>query len=356
MNVETAARIPVRNLYHMLVYAWDQLEVSSLVDVDSSGHHDVCNLLARVLCDGLRLQLRRGLDRGYVAQEEVTARPRGRLDLATSVKQHTFWSNRAACRYDEFEADILPNRIMRSTLAALQRTEGLEQENIHRVRGLLHELRDITPIRLTSHDFHRVPLHGNNRFYRFLLNVCECLHHLLLPETSVGKRRLRDFIQDDKRMPRLFQRFVLNFYKRHLPAAKVGAPHIDWALCEADAEAMSSLPRMESDVVLEWPERKVILDCKFYRQALVERHGAFKLHSAHLYQLFTYIKNQAAQPGWELTEGILVYPAMNADFDWCYRFGPHRVRVATVDLRKHWREIEARLLDVANAAQNVMAV
>ena len=56
---------------------------------------------------------------------------------------------------------------------------------------------------------------------------------------------------------------------------------------------------MEADVILESPERRIILDTKFYRDALARGRGSGtgKLHSNNLYQLLAYLRNrQATRP------------------------------------------------------------
>jgi 5-methylcytosine-specific restriction enzyme subunit McrC len=56
----------------------------------------------------------------------------------------------------------------------------------------------------------------------------------------------------------------------------------------------------------------VIVECKFYRDAFQRFHDTPKFISDHLYQLFAYLKNQNAVPGWEGVRGMLLYPAMGS--------------------------------------------
>ena len=59
------AEIPVANIYYLLCYAWDVLdERDSLADVDAQESTELLALFARVLNNGTRRLLRRGLDRG----------------------------------------------------------------------------------------------------------------------------------------------------------------------------------------------------------------------------------------------------------------------------------------------------
>ena len=71
-------------------------------------------------------------------------------------------------------------------------------------------------------------------------------------------------------MPKLFEKFVLHFARRHCPGATVSAKSILWNGQAESDEARVLLPGMLTDVTVEWPERKLILDCKYYREALAE--------------------------------------------------------------------------------------
>ena len=77
---------------------------------------------------------------------------------------------------------------------------------------------------------------------------------------------------------------------------------------------------MEADVILESPDRRMIMDTKFYKDALARGRGVGtgKLLSGNLYQLLAYLRNrEATRPAGPKHEGILLYPkvgeALRAD-------------------------------------------
>ena len=98
---------------------------------------------------------------------------------------------------------------------------------------------------------------------------------------------------------------------------------------------------MITDVTVAWPDRKLILDCKYYQEALVSRYDAMRFRSGNLYQLNAYLTNKSVEPGWENVEGMLLYPSNGYHFDHVFTLhGCHQIRVATVDLQQPWPEIE----------------
>jgi 5-methylcytosine-specific restriction enzyme subunit McrC len=90
----------------------------------------------------------------------------------------------------------------------------------------------------------------------------------------------------------------------------------------------------------------MILDCKFYRDALVTRHNRHRLHSAHLYQLVAYLSNKSRDNGWEAVEGILLYPAVSHHLDLEFTLLGHSVAIKSIDLDQAWPKVHERLLTV----------
>lgn len=334
--------IPIRNVYYLLTYAWNFLPEGEGRDVSAERCPDLVNLFAAIFAGGVRQLVRLGLDRAYVDRTEEIPLLRGRIDFGESTKRQSQWRARMVCTFDELSHDVLHNRILRATLDRLLAAE-ITPENRRALHVGREWLAHVRTIRLSTALFRRVQLHRNNRHYRFLLSLCELLHKTLLPTESAGVVRFRDFIRDDRVMPKLFEKFVFHFARRHCHGAAVSAKCIAWNGEAETADGRALLPGMLTDVTIEWPQRKMILDCKFYREALAERGERLRLHSEHLYQLHAYITNQAIVSGWEHCEGMLLYPAVAHRLDHRYVIAGHRLHVASVDLDRPWPEIEAEL-------------
>lgn len=340
-----AAEIPIQNLYYLLCYAWDRLPEAEEIDIAANDCHTLTELLARLLATGTQRLVKRGLDRDYLPHREDTAVPRGRMDMTASFPLLAAKRQRLVCEFDEFTHDTLPNRILKTTIGSLGSAEGLGKKTT----ALLHQqdeiLRQIRPIRITSRLFQRIRLHRNNRDYRFLLHLCQLLHDTRLPEQRDGWTRFRDFTRDPKLMPLLFESFVKNFYKREQDEFQVGAIQLEWdALCSEEDRAI--LPIMRTDVSLKSPERSLIIDCKFYKEAFVGRSEKAKVHSSHLYQLYAYLRNAESYPGWERSDGMLLYPAISHSFDHHFEIEGRQIRVTSIDLAKNWPSVERGLLKI----------
>lgn len=342
-----ATEIPISNLYYLLAYAWDhKLSEAELASIDADLCPDLNNLFAKILTTATHHLIRRGLDRSYVPFEEETSRIRGRIGFSAGEKTQSRTRGKLVCTYDELSPNVLHNQIVKATLRVLRNDPRVSKDSRKRLAHSLEAFQEVGDLRVTLSHFHQVQLHRNNRAYRFILHLCELIHASLLPEKAQdGSRRFMDFTRDEKIMAKVFEDYVRNFANRHLPEATVSAMHIGWRATEFNPATSAMLPRMATDVTVAWPHRKLILDCKYYQEALAYHFDALKFRSGNLYQLNAYLTNQAAVPGWETVEGMLLYPTNGYTLDHCFTLHNRNVvRMATIDLSQQWQAIEQKLL------------
>ena len=56
----------------------------------------------------------------------------------------------------------------------------------------------------------------NNQLYKMLISVCYLINEGLIQSKSDGSKQFMDFI-DEQRMSRLYEKFVLEYYKKEFP-------------------------------------------------------------------------------------------------------------------------------------------
>lgn len=341
--------IPIQNIYYLLCYAWNKLEEKDIVEVESLKSTQLVDLFAKVLIGGTLHLIRRGFDRGYLHFSEDTRLPRGKIDFASTMKRNLLTNCRIHCEFDELSYNVLHNRILKTIIVELIATDGLDSTLRDSLRDIERRLREIDAIKLSPQVFRRVQLHRNNHYYGFLINVCRLVYDNLLISEESGKNKFRDFTRDEASMARLFEAFVRSFYLLEQRAFKVQGLKIEWdAECETE-EGRLALPQMRTDVCLIGHTRKIILDCKYYKEALQTNWGKRTVRSAHLYQLFAYLRNKDRELGWDQCEGILLYPAVDMPLNHCYRIQGHRVSIRTINLNQDWPSIHNDMLAVISA-------
>ena len=279
------SRIPIQNIYYLLCYAWNKLEERDIVNISSIESTSLMDLFTRVIISGLNHLFKRGLDRDYVDYSEDTRTIRGKINWTPTIKRNLIINSKIHCEFDELDYNILHNQIIKATLKLLIHTDSIDSDLRDSAIGFYRRFQDVDDIRLSSWIFPRVQLHQNNYFYEFLLNICFLVYESLLASEKVGMFKFREFIQDERKMSTVFEDFVRNFYRIEFPAYRVRSEVITWNLEAQDDVSRDMLPKMNTDISIESTNSKVVIDTKFYKEALSTNYDKQKIHSAHLYQI-----------------------------------------------------------------------
>ena len=338
-------RIPIANVYYLLCYAWDHVEERDVVQIDAVGELDgVHNLLGKVLAAGTFHLLRMGIDRDYREVREDLSGVRGKIVVSEIAKRALRSRGVLSCDFEELSHDVLHNRILRSTLRSLLRLKDLQSDVRADVRRAFVKLEGVRTLPLSPRLFQQVQLERNRRYYRFLLSVCRLIHEQLLVDERSGSVSFSAFSED--RMERLYENFIINFYTREQSRYRINhrGRGIAWVDDGTPEHQRTKIPRMEADVILEAPDRRLIMDAKFYRHAFGGRFGG-KLHSGNLYQLLAYLRNrEATAASGPRHDGMLLYPTVGVPVRVDVRLEGYAIRARSVDLSQDWRGIHREML------------
>lgn len=342
-----ASAIPIRNVYYLLCYAWNRLKDKAFVDVSTAGVTELVDLLARVLITGVNRLRRRGLEQGYVEQQDDIPGIRGRIRLLETVAGFQDRHGRATCAFDELTQDTPQNRVIKSAMWTLSAVETLSKDHRSQLKRLIRDLPGIPDRPLTRSMFREFRLHANNRHYGFLINVAELILQSAIPDEATGKYKFRDFSREGKEMARLFEGFVRNFLKAERPELAIGVEDVKWDAMSATDPTLSLLPNMRTDISVRSSERTLIIETKYYEETFQTYYDHKSVHSAHLYQLVAYLRNLEIRKGPDgNAEGMLLYPVVSESIDQTYTIQGHKVRLRTIDLSKEWRGIEGAMLQL----------
>ena len=340
--------IRVRNLFHMLAYAFSALTEQGYRAVAMEDFDNAVELCAAILERGVSLQLKRGLGQEYVSRTETRSSLRGTIKVTESVKSQAVWRRQLVCSYDEFSVDTTMNRVIKATVALLVRADisRARKKSLKKLMVYFADVRDI--------DLHRVDWNmrfdRNNRTYRMLMAVCWLVAKGLLQTQSDGSVRMMDFF-DEQRMSRLYEKFILEYYRREHPRLRASASFVEWALDDGMSEG---LPAMRSDITLSAGGRVLIIDAKYYAATMQRNFDKRSVHSGNLYQIFAYVKNKQAalERAGESVEvsGMLLYAATDEEVqpDVTYRMSGNQIGVRTLDLDRPFEEIRAQLDGIAD--------
>lgn len=83
---------------------------------------------------------------------------------------------------------------------------------------------------------------------------------------------------------------VREIYLKEFPQISVSSAQIPWGV---DDGIKIMIPLMQSDIMLAYENKILIIDAKYYSHTTQARYNTRTLHSNNLYQIFTYVKNKA---------------------------------------------------------------
>ena len=364
---DVVEKIPVRNWWHMLLYAWDLVEFNDRFKTELDRAPDLRALLTDILVFLMKHQVRRGLRGDYVERSEELRGVRGRIDFGETLRGLTMYRGRLHCEFEEFTLNVPRNQIIRSTLNdSLNRGFTDVEEERPRYRGLVSDLEallrmlyEIDRVRVTRRLIaSELRLLGRNeREYKLMLKICEMLRDPSMPRSdAVSDLEVVDWLQ--KQEPRIFELFVANFYRLRLrgkgwdvsPQRK-----LEWNEAEDDERESREirLPNMYPDILLTHSSGKiVVLDTKWYSSPVTDRYDAESVQTGNLYQMYAYLASQDHfGERFEDSTGILLYGQTGIGHRRLRtRIDRHPFWVETLDLMKDWEKIEKDLEELVEEA------
>ena len=237
----------------------------------------------------------------------------------------------------------MPSGIEITTVMILLRHSRVEEAHKTELKKEMLFFSGVTLIDPQLIRWNTIRFQRNNQSYRMLISICQLVLEGMLLTTEEGEYRLASFV-DEQRMCRLYEKFILEYYAKECPQVTASASRIDWAL---DDGIGTLLPAMQSDVMLTHGNRVLIIDAKYYAHTTQTQYDVHTLHSANLYQIFTYVKNKDAEFGDRphTVSGMLLYARTDEaiQLDKTYQMSGNKISVRTLDLNQNFSEISAQL-------------
>jgi len=338
------ANILVNNIYHMLTYAFQVLHQTNYDEISSEPFDNVQDLFAAILSKGIAQQLKQGLHREYVNKTEDMAVMHGKLDFVGTMKNRMQNKRLLTCEYDDLSENNIFNQIIKVTVTLLLKEDSVKETSkiaLKKEMLFFSGVDEINPllIRWDALRFNR-----NNQGYRMLLSICQFVLEGLLLTTDDGVIKLAQFL-DEQRMCRLYEKFILEFYRKEVPEVRAKAAKIEWQL---DDGISTLLPAMQSDIMLTRGDKTLIIDAKYYSHTTQIQFGKASLHSANIYQIFAYVKNQDVGNTGNVA-GMLLYAKTDEDItpDMEVVMSGNMISAKTLDLNRTFPEIASQLKTIA---------
>lgn len=339
--------IKIKNIYYMLAYAFQILREDSYSDLASEEFEHIGDLFAAILAKGIANQIKRGMGKEYLSRVDVLVLPVGKIDISSSVKHQTMRRKQLVCHIDEYSENAYVNQILKATTLLLMRSLDVEIKQKKVLKRIMYYFCNVAEIDPRFIEWGKIKYHRNNATYKMLINICHLVIDGMLISQQNGTNRLSQFI-DDQRMHQLYERFVLEYYRKNYARYIISASHIDW---NVDDGFVDFLPQMKSDITISDGRKTLIIDTKYYTHTMQtnSQFDSVSLHSGNMYQIFTYVKNRDKDNTGNVS-GLLLYAKTDEEVtpDSDYIIGGNRIGVTTLNLDVDFLHIEVKLNLIIN--------
>lgn len=352
-------RIPVRNLWLLMLYASDlyrQLDQASQVSVEENPD-DIPDLVAEILSKQVEQRIKRNLSFGYHTREATLNRVRGRIDLLETERHRLLDKGKVFCRFDELTVDTPRNRYVRSALEEISNFVK-RQPLAHRCRSIANSLRRMGVVgeqpgnaEVSINRFGR-----HDAIDRKMVAAAHLAFNLALPTESAGTKYLSLPDREITWIRKLYEKGVAGFYDVTLSSQgwRVEAgKSIGWAIDQKSSGIDKIFPSMRTDITLSHDIscRRVIIDTKFNSIVTKGWYRDETLRSGYIYQIYTYLRSQEGQgdPLADKATGILLHPSIGNVFNELVAIQGHEIRFVTVDLSSEAKMIRKQLLRILEA-------
>ena len=351
-------KIPVRNLWLLLLYASDlfRMKGSAFLDIEDNPD-DIADLVAELLSAIVQHRLRRNLNFDYQAREDVLNRVRGRIDLLYTERHQLLMRGKVACRFEELTVNTPRNCYVRGALeklAGITARSKIKDECLTLAKTL--EQAGVIGKSPNHSEILRIRYNHYDKEDQVMLNAAYLAFNLSLLNEDAGPKRLVSPVREEGWVRSLFEKAVLGFY-RHILLKQgwdVRARNYEWQIQNETEGARKILPQMKTDIVLENAAQnvRIVIDTKF-TSIITQGRWREILRSGYIYQIYAYLRSQEKleDPLSEKSYGLLLHPTVDEDVDERVMIQGHVIKFATVNLTASAKEIRDQLISVVDQNQ-----
>lgn len=343
--------ILIKNIYYMLTYAFQVLRKKDYERIESEPFEKIQDLYAEILYRGVSNQIKQGLYKEYVSVQDSLSSFKGKLDVSGTINNRIQHRQEVSCIFDELTENNVFNRIIKSSIGILLKDNSLDDARRKALQALYPYLAHIDGINLSAVHWSTLRFQRSNQTYEMLINICYFIYESVLLTTDSGTFKMMTFF--DKQLSRLYERFVLEYYKTEfLGKLIVNADIIQWAINnEMESKGLLFMPQMRSDIMLKHANRTLIIDTKYYGRTLQYLYDKASISSHNLYQIFTYVNNEDMDNTGNVS-GMLLYAKTQEEIspDMDFYVKKNHFLVKTLDLNLSFSLIKEQLNAIAYGA------
>ncbi len=339
----------VRNIYYMLCYSFygERLNQKDESFLGEEAFENIYNLFSLLLCLVLKKEIKRGMHKEYIDTDDELTTIKGKINITKTINNNSLINRKVYCDFDEYSENCLLNQVIKTTLFYLIKSPKIGKMTKKEIKRLINYFPTVDIIidtRLIKWDMIR--FNRNNISYKFVVDLCKLILKGLIVSDKKGNNKFKEFL-DDTSIDTIYENFIKEYYRKHYPEFKATSRRFKLN----DQISMNYIPEQKTDITLEYDNRMLIIDAKFYNKILTNNRFDPKcktISSDNIHQILTYVDNRDPYKEGNVY-GMLLY-AQTVDepsIELAYKLNLHKIMVRTLDLNEQWESISDRLNRIA---------
>ena len=338
----------VRNIYYMLCYSFygDKLNEKEISKLGSEAFENIYNLFSLLLCLLLRKQVKKGLYKDYNYISNDINLIKGKININETIGKGLLSKKRVVCEFDEYNENFLLNQVIKTTIYYLLKSNKIGISIKEELKKMSIYFNSVDLLEIRNIKWGHVKFNRNNISYKYIVDLCRLILNGLIVSDKKGNNKYKEFL-DDVKLSMLYENFIKSYYRKHYPELNASSKK----LYLTDKPIVDFIPMMKTDITLEYNEKILIIDAKFYNKILKENYINPKcktISNNNLYQIIAYVDNQDPYKVGNVY-GMLLY-AQTVDepsISIIQNLNKHKIIVRTLDLNETWELIKQRLDNIA---------
>ena len=338
----------VKNIYYMLCYSFygEQLNEKDESSLGEEAFENIYNLFSLLLCLILKKQIKKGLHKEYINVDDELSTIRGKIDLNKTINNNSLVRKKIYCDFDEYSENCLLNQIIKTTMFYLLKSNKIGSTIKDEIKRLLNYFSNVEVIDIKSIKWDQVKFNRNNLSYKYVVDLCRLILKGLIVSDKNGNNKFKEFL-DDTRISAIYENFIKAYYRKHYPELNASSKK----LYLNDKPMLDFIPMMKTDITIEFEDRMLIIDAKFYNKILRENYLNARcrtIRSNNLYQIMAYVDNQDPYKTGNVSGMLLYAQTVNEPtIDIKQQLNMHTIMVKTLDLNESWENIKTQLNNIA---------
>ena len=338
----------VKNIYYMLCYSFygEQLNLKDESNLGEEAFENIYNLFSLLLCLLLKREVKKGMHKEYVDIEDELETIRGKININQSINKNSLVRKRIYCEYDEYSDNCLLNQIIKTTLFYLLKSNKIGNNTKDEIKRILNYFLTVDLIDTKTIKWDQVKFNRNNLSYKYIVDLCQLILKGLIVSDKNGNNKFKEFL-DDTRISAIYENFIKAYFRKHYPELNATSKK----LYLTDKPMLDFIPMMKTDITIEYDDRMLIIDAKFYNKILRDNYLNARcktISSNNLYQIMAYVDNQDPYKNGNVSGMLLYAQTINEpSVKFKHQLNLHTIMVRTLDLNEDWENIKERLNDIA---------